>query len=55
MTTRMWIHAYGPFEYPEEDPSMSYTFYPEIKFVSLIDPGLTLISSKKKLRQERKH
>ena len=48
VTTRIWIHAYGSFEYPGEDSSVGCTFHPEVRSVSLIDPGLTLLSLKKK-------
>uniref|UniRef100_A0A0D3CYL1 F-box associated beta-propeller type 3 domain-containing protein n=1 Tax=Brassica oleracea var. oleracea TaxID=109376 RepID=A0A0D3CYL1_BRAOL len=39
VATRIWAHAYGPFEYPGEDPSVGCIFHPEVKSVSLIDPG----------------
>ena len=47
LATRIWTHVYGPFEYPEEDPSVGCTFHPEIRSVSLIDACLTLFRSKK--------
>lgn len=48
VATRIWAHAYGPFEYPGEDPSVGCTSHPGVRSVSLIDPGLTLLVAKKK-------
>ncbi|KAF2575062.1 hypothetical protein F2Q70_00004754 [Brassica cretica] len=42
VATRIWGHAYGPFEYPGEDPSVDCTSHPGVRSVSLIDPGLTI-------------
>ena len=42
VATRIWAHAYGPFEYPGDDPSVGCTSHPEVRSVYLIDPGLTL-------------
>ncbi|WZZ86038.1 hypothetical protein YC2023_114617 [Brassica napus] len=28
VATRIWAHAYGPFEYPGEDPSVGCTSHP---------------------------
>ena len=47
VVTRIWVHVYGPFEYPGEDPSVGCTFHPGVRSVSFIDPGLTLLSYKK--------
>ena len=48
VATRIWAHAYGSFEYPEENPSVGCTSHPRVRSVSLIDPGLTLFFSQKK-------
>ena len=48
VATRIWVHAYGPFEYPGEDPSVGCTSHPEVRSVSLIDPDLTLFFFQKK-------
>ena len=39
----------GPFEYPGEGLSVGCTSHPGVRSVSLIDPGLTLLSYKKKV------
>ena len=51
MATRIWVHAYGPFEYLGEDPSVGCTSNPGVKSVSLIDSGLTVLVYKKKKRE----
>ena len=43
VATRILAHAYGPFEYPEEDPSVGCTSHPGVRSVYLIDPGLILL------------
>lgn len=48
VATRIWIQAYGPFEYPGEDPSVSYTSNLGVRSVSLIVSDLTLFWFKKK-------
>ena len=47
VATRIWAHVYGPFEYPGEDPSVGCISHPEVRYVSLIDPGLTFFIKKK--------
>lgn len=47
------LHGYellhfGPFEYPGDGLSMGCTFHSEIRYVSLIDLGLTLLLFQKK-------
>ena len=45
VATLIWTHAYGPFEYPGEDPSVDCTSHPGVRSVSLIDSGLTLLTT----------
>ena len=52
VVTRIWIHAYGPFEYPGKDPSVGCTFHLKVRYVSLVNPDLTLFQFKKKPSQQ---
>ena len=49
VATRIWV--YGPFEYLREYPSVGCTSHPGVRSVSLIDPDLTIFSSKKKRKR----
>ena len=51
VATRICAHAYGPFEYPEENLSVGCISHPEIRPVSLIDSDLTFLFYKKKIYQ----